>query len=130
MPLMTDFMRKVRAGTAGSRRRKGRPFTLMLRVPATREGCRRIGLDVPAWIREELADLIIPMNGGYLEMGAEIAAFTEIAAGTSCRIGGGLERFWPRGTATPATTCCTPRHRASGTRGRAASTCSTTTAIG
>jgi hypothetical protein len=65
----------------------------MLRVPATREGCRRIGLDVPTWIREELADLIIPMNGGYLEMGAEIAAFTEIAAGTSCRIGGGLERL-------------------------------------
>jgi len=92
MPLMTDFMRKVRAGTTEIARRKGRPFTLMLRVPATREGCRRIGLDVPAWIREELADLFIPMNGGYLEMGAEIAAFTEIAAGTSCRIGGGLER--------------------------------------
>ncbi len=93
MPLMTDLMRKVRTGIAAIMDRKGRPFTLLLRVPATREGCRRIGLDVPTWIREELADLIIPMNGGYLEMGAEIAAFTEIAEGTSCRIGGGLERL-------------------------------------
>ena len=93
MPLMTDFMRKVRAGTAEIMRRRGRPFTLMLRVPSTREGCRRIGLDVPTWIREELAELFIPMDGGYLNMGSEIAAFTEIAAGTSCRIGGGLERL-------------------------------------
>ena len=75
MPLMTDFMRKVRAETAEIMRRKGRPFTLMLRVPSTREGCRRIGLDVPTWIREELADLFIPMDGGYLNMGSEIAAF-------------------------------------------------------
>ena len=93
IPLMTDFMRKVRAGTAEIMRRKGRPFTLMLRVPSTRERCLRTGLDVPAWIREELADLVIPMDGGYQHMEAEIAAFSELARGTSCRIGGGLERL-------------------------------------
>ena len=91
-PLMTDFMRKVRAGTAEIARRKGRPFTLMLRVPPTRERCLNTGLDVPVWIREELADLFIPMDNAYLDMGAEIAAFAELAMGTSCRIGGGLER--------------------------------------
>ena len=93
MPLMTDLMRKVKTGIAEIMDRKGRPFTADAAGSGDREGCRRIGLDVPTWIREELADLIIPMNGGYLEMGAEIAAFTEIAAGTSCRIGGGLERL-------------------------------------
>ena len=93
MPLMTDFMRKVRAGTAEIAREKGRPFTLMLRVPPTRERCLGTGLDVPAWIREELGDLFIPMDNAYLDMGAEMAAFQELAKGTSCRIGGGLERF-------------------------------------
>ena len=48
---------------------------------------------MPTWIREELADLFIPMDNAYLDMGAEIAAFAELAKGTSCRIGGGLERF-------------------------------------
>ena len=93
MPLMTDFVRKVRAGTAGIAKKKGRPFTLMMRVPPTRERCLGTGLDVPAWIREELADLFVPMDNAYLDMGAEIAAFAELAKGTSCRIGGGLERF-------------------------------------
>ena len=93
MPLMTDFLRKVRSGTAEIARQKGCPFTLMLRVPPTRERCLGTGLDVPAWIREELADLFIPMDNAYLDMGAEIAAFVELAKGTSCRIGGGLERF-------------------------------------
>lgn len=93
MPLMTDFMRKVRSGTAEIMNRKGRPFTLMLRVPATRRRCLKIGLDVPTWIREELADLFIPMDGAYFDMGSEIAAFTDLAQGTSCRIGGGMERL-------------------------------------
>ena len=33
------------------------------------------------------------MDNAYLDMGAEIAAFRKLAEGTSCRIGGGLERF-------------------------------------
>lgn len=92
LPLMTDFMRKVRAGTDAIAKRKRRPFTLMARVPPTRKRCLNAGLDVPAWIREELADLFIPMDNAYLDMGAEIAAFRQLADGTSCRIGGGLER--------------------------------------
>ncbi len=93
LPLMTDFMRQVREKTGAIAARKGRPFTLMLRVPPTVEKCRAIGLDVPTWIKEELADLFILMDKTYLDMGADIRGFVELAQGTCCKIGGGLEHI-------------------------------------
>ena len=92
MPLMSDFMKKVRRGTSEIMKKKGRPFILMLRVPPTAERCLDVGLDVPSWVKEELADIFIPMEGGYLDMGADVRDFVEMARGTKCRIGGGLER--------------------------------------
>ena len=92
-PLMTDFMRQVREQTGAIAARKGRPFTLMLRVPPTVEKCRAIGLDVPIWIKEELADLFILMDKTYLDMGADIRGFVDLARGTRCKIGGGLEHI-------------------------------------
>ena len=96
MLLMTDFMRKVRAGTRQIAERKGRPFVLMARVPPTFDRCLSVGLDTATWIEEELADLFVPMHGAYLDMGADISGFVEKARGTSCRIGGGLEH-WAKG---------------------------------
>ena len=93
IPLMTDFMRKVRKGISEIMTKRGRPFILMLRVPPTVEKCLEIGLDVPAWIKEELGDIFVLMDGGYLDMGADIAGFVKMARGTKCRIGGGLERL-------------------------------------
>ena len=91
MPLLTDFMRKVRSGTRQIAESKGRPFILMIRVPPTLDWCLSIGLDAAGWIKEELADLFVPMQGGYLDMGADVSGFVELARGTRCKIGGGLE---------------------------------------
>ena len=96
IPLMTDFMRKIRAGTQKIAERKGRPFILMARIPHTLRLCLSIGLDVESWIKEELADLFVPMHGAYLNMGADIKGFVELTQGTTCRIGGGLEH-WAKG---------------------------------
>ena len=93
VPLMTDFMEKVRSGTRQIAERKGRPFILMARVPPTLDRCLAVGLDVARWIKEELADLFVPMHGAYLDMGADIRGFVELARGTRCRIGGGLEHL-------------------------------------
>ena len=93
MPLLTDFMRKVRAGTLEIAERKGRPFILMARIPPTLDWCLDIGLDAATWIKEELADLFVPMHGAYLDMGADVRGFVEMAQGTRCRIGGGLEHL-------------------------------------
>jgi hypothetical protein len=65
----------------------------MARVPPTIEKCLSVGLDVATWIKEELADLIVPMDAGYLDMGADVRGFVKLAKGTICRIGGGLEHI-------------------------------------
>ena len=93
IPLMTDFMRKVRTGTRKIAERKGRPFILMARVPPALDWCLSIGLDAATWIKEELADLFVPMHGAYLDMGADVRGFVEVARNTRCRIGGGLEHL-------------------------------------
>ena len=92
MPLMTDFMRKVRKGISEIMKKKDRSFILMLRVPPNAERCLDVGLNVPLWIKEELADIFVLMDGGYFDMGADVRGFVEMARGTKCRIGGGLER--------------------------------------
>ena len=93
MPLLTDMMRHIRKGTAEIAARKGRPFTLMARIGPTVPKCVANGIDAPTWVREELADLFVPMNGTYLDMGADVGGFVEMARGTRCRIGGGLEHL-------------------------------------
>ncbi len=102
LPLMTDFVRAVRSGTRAISERKGRPLTLMARVPPTVEWCLSLGLDAPTWIEENLVDLIVPMDSQHLDMGAEVRRFADLARGTECRIGGGLEhRFRGYGSRTP-----------------------------
>lgn len=91
LPLMTDFLRSVRSGSREIAQKKGRPFTLMARVPPTVDRCLDRGLDVTAWIREDLADLFVPMDEQSLDLGAEVRRFVDLAKGTRCRIGGGLE---------------------------------------
>ena len=93
MPLLTDMLRQIRNGAAEIADRKGRPFTLMVRIGPTVEKCLANGIDAPTWIEEELADLFVPMHGAYLDMGADVRRFVEMARGTSCRIGGGLEHM-------------------------------------
>ena len=93
MPLMTDFMRRIRQGTAEIAREKKRPFVLMIRVPQTVARCQERGLDVAQWIKEDLADLCVPMFEGYMDMGADIKGFVELTRGAKCRIGGGLEHL-------------------------------------
>ena len=92
-PLITDMLRQVRDGIARIAQQKGRPITLMLRVPPTVEKCLKVGLDVPTWIKEELADLIVLMDKGYLDMSADVRDFVEMARGRRCRIGAGLEHI-------------------------------------
>jgi hypothetical protein len=90
LPLMTDFVRKVRAKVDEISRQKMRHLTLAIRVGRTFEECERAGLDARTWIREERADLFLPMWSGRLDMEADVRGFVEAAQGTSCQIAGGL----------------------------------------
>ena len=75
-PVMTRFVRRIRSILDEAGESKGRRLLLSARVPLKiGEGkainahelspdleCLGVGLDVPTWIREELIDIVCPMN--------------------------------------------------------------------
>jgi len=92
-PLMTDFLRQVRAQTRAIALKKGKRFTLAARVPPTFDAGEQKGLDVRTWIREELADIFIPMDAGYMNMDFDVGGFVAAVRETSCIIAGGIEPY-------------------------------------
>ncbi|NLX06020.1 MAG: hypothetical protein GXY33_12850 [Phycisphaerae bacterium] len=91
MPLMTEFVRRVRRAVNAIAERRGRPITLAYRIPPTIGLARAKGLDVETWISEGLADVFVPMDGGYLDTSVDLVPFRELARASGCLIAGGIE---------------------------------------
>ena len=97
MPLMTQFVRRVRNRMNEIARQKNCRIILAVRVPPTLDLCRSVGLDVRTWIQEELVDVVSPMtNQNQLDMNAQVRGFVEAARGTTCTIAGGLSDIYVR----------------------------------
>ena len=92
--LMTDLVRQVRRQLESEGAAEGRELSLAVRVPPTLGDCARIGLDVEAWIREGLVDLLIA-GGGFIPFTMPIRSFVEAARGTPCRVFGCFEGLRP-----------------------------------
>ena len=93
MPLMTGFVRDVRALVDRAGEGKGRPLTLAIRVGRDAAECETSGLDVRAWAAEGLADLLIPMWAGRMDTEADVAgmvALARTADSARTRVAGGL----------------------------------------
>ena len=60
MKLMTALLRKVRNRLNLLAKQKGRPMHLFVRVPPSTAACYLAGLDINAWIKEGLVDLVTP----------------------------------------------------------------------
>ena len=60
IPLMTEFVRRVRRRMDEVQRQRGRPLLLSARVPDTVQLCRNIGLDIETYLGEGLLDLLAP----------------------------------------------------------------------
>ena len=74
---MTGFVARVRQGLDRIAAARGRPYLLAVRVPAGVAQALRTGLDVEAWLRQDLIDLLIP-NPGYQPYTAAYADFIEL----------------------------------------------------
>ncbi len=59
---LTAFMREVRAESVAAARRLGHPVGIAVRVPATPEFARGLGMDAVTWAREGLVDVLIPCS--------------------------------------------------------------------
>ncbi len=63
VPIMTDFIRDIRAVLDSAAKQRGHPLRLVARVPVTPEMALAIGLDVEAFLKEGWLDAIIAGPG-------------------------------------------------------------------
>ena len=76
--LMTSFIRRVRVRMDEIGRERGRPLLLAVRTPDDLELSLGIGLDLEAWMREGLVDMLI-LGGGYAHFSLPVARMAEAA---------------------------------------------------
>jgi hypothetical protein len=59
-PILTEFVRQVRALTREWALKRGHPILLAVRVPSHPDAAAGLGMDAVTWAREGLVDLLIP----------------------------------------------------------------------
>ena len=64
-PVMTDFMRQVRRILDEAGQKRGKPILFATRVPDSQAWSLNCGLDVPAWLKGNLIDLLIAGFGSH-----------------------------------------------------------------
>jgi len=63
---MTGLMRRIRALTEREGRKRGRPMLIAIRVPDSIGYLYDMGIDLTAWLEEDLVDIVV--GGGYFHM--------------------------------------------------------------
>jgi hypothetical protein len=79
MPILTEFMRRVRAMLDAEGARKGRRLHFCVIVAPTVEECLNFGLDVPTWIDEEIVDSVCPCHFDNTLFNTSYEGFAELA---------------------------------------------------
>ena len=65
--MMTDMVRRIRAVSERESLKRGRPILVTIRVPLSVQSGLDIGLDVPAYLEEDLVDVLIA-GQDYIQM--------------------------------------------------------------
>ncbi len=92
---LTDLQRAARQLTRDIAERRGRPFHLAVRVAGTLESCARIGYDLPAWVEEDLCDIVIPAGAAGTDASLDISAFVELCRPHGIAVYGGFDGGLP-----------------------------------
>ncbi len=99
--LITDMVRKAHQRLAEKNQKDGKDRFLIVRVADTVEHCRRIGLDVPVWMKEGLVEYVVPSsflpNILKFRFDIPLGEFLALAEGTHCRIVAGPDAFGANG---------------------------------
>ncbi len=96
---LTDLQRAIRRMTNQIGCERGRPFYLAVRVATTLESCRRIGYDLPLWVKEGLCDVVIAGGGAGTDPGTDVEEFRKLLQGTPIRFYPGFDGgFWGQHT--------------------------------
>ena len=92
---LTDLQRAVRELTLEIGQRRGRPLHLAVRVAGTLASCARIGYDVPAWIEQDLCDIVIPAGAAAADPSLDIGSFVDLCRPHSVAVYGGFDGGLP-----------------------------------
>ena len=65
--MMTDMVRRIRAVAGRESMKRGRPILVTVRAPLSVESCMYIGLDIRAYLEEDLMDIMIA-GQDYIQM--------------------------------------------------------------
>ena len=85
-PIMTQFLRRVRATLDEAGRKKGRKLMLGVRVPQTLEECHALGYDVPTWVKGGLIDYVSPCDFFYTDFNAQYEEFAALTRKSDCML--------------------------------------------
>ncbi|MCY3759076.1 MAG: family 10 glycosylhydrolase [Acidobacteria bacterium] len=88
--LMTGLVRRIRRMLDEKGKERNRKLLLGARVFQTLEECDTMGLDVPAWIAEELIDYVSPADTMYCEPNLPLEAFSRLTRSGPCLLYPGL----------------------------------------
>ena len=83
--IMTGFMARIRKMADAAAARRGKPLLLSARVPDTFEQAVHLGMDVEAWMAQDLVDLIIA-GGGYASSTLDVERFVQTAQEHDVRV--------------------------------------------
>ena len=83
--LMTDLMRQIRERLNAIGEERGRPYTLAVHVMDSLETNLEIGLDVEAWAREGLVN-VLPVGLGYMPDQLAIGQWVRLAGETGVQV--------------------------------------------
>ena len=75
---ITSMMGKIRSLTDAAAKRRGRPLLIAVRVPDTFTTSLDNGMDVVAWLEEDLIDILI-IGGGYAPWSLPVETWVEAA---------------------------------------------------
>ena len=81
--ILTDFMRDIRTTLLDIGEKRGRPLLMAARVPEDLMGCHFDGMDVEAWVRDFLVDILVV---GTRTANADVAAFRRITVDTPIKL--------------------------------------------
>ena len=88
--IMTEWIGKVYRAL----KRSGRNRELAIRIPFSMEGCYEVGMDIEAWLKEGIVDVLIGQSFSgpeLLDSTVDFRPLVKAASGTACRVHAALQ---------------------------------------
>jgi hypothetical protein len=84
--LITEMLRQIRQALDAKSKQAGRKLCLSVRVPPSLDLNRQAGMDVAAWIKQRLVDIVVVGDPNGWNYRLPVEDYRNLANGTDCKI--------------------------------------------